>query len=453
MVPEIKYAKNNGIHIAYQIVGSGPIDLVLVPGWVSNIEIFWEEPNAVRFLRRLSSFSRLILFDKRGTGLSDKICYTPTLEERMEDVRTVMDAVQSKRAALVGYSEGGPMCSMFAATHPDRTLSLVMIGSFARRIKTSDYPFGITPEQYAFFLDQIEKKWGDGVGLESRAPSLANDALFRNWWARFLRLSASPATAVALTKMNSEIDVRNILSAIRVPTLILHAENDAVVNVEEGRYIAKNIKGAQFYKVPSKDHLPWIGAPDTILDKIEEFVAGSISASETTRSLYTVMFTDIATSTELVANSGDRKWSDILDAHNKIIRHEISVYAGREIDNAGDGFFIAFDGPARAIRCATSIMNALQAIKLSVRIGIHIGECEVVGNKLSGIAVHIGSRISAAAKPNQIWVSQTVKDLVAGSGISFMDMGFHNLKGVADKWNLYQAVQTFGSTATLSSNA
>lgn len=441
MGPDIKYAENKGIHIAYQTVGRGPVDLVLVPGWVSNIEIFWEEPNAVRFLRRLSSFSRLILFDKRGTGLSDKVCYTPTLEERMEDVRTVMDAVQSKRAALVGYSEGGPMCCLFAATHPDRTHSLVMIGSFARRIKTSDYPFGITPERYAAFLNQIENHWGGAVGLESRAPSLAADPLFRNWWARFLRLSASPATAVALTKMNSEIDVRSILPAINVPTLILHAENDAVVDVEEGRYIAKNIKGAQFYKVPSKDHLPWIGAPDIILDKIEAFVAGSVSASETSRSLYTVMFTDIATSTELAAHSGDRRWSDILDAHHKAIRHEMAVYAGREIDNAGDGFFIAFDGPARAIHCATSIKNALQAINLSVRIGIHIGECEVRGDKLSGINVHIGSRISAKAKPNQIWVSQTVKDLVAGSGISFVDMGFHHLKGVSHQLNLYQVVE------------
>ena len=441
MVPEIKYAKNNGVHIAYQIVGSGPIDLVLVPGWVSNIEIFWEEPNAVRFLRRLSSFSRLILFDKRGTGLSDKVCYTPTLEERMEDVRTVMDAVNSKRAALVGYSEGGPMCSLFAATYPERTLSLIMIGSFARRIKTADYPYGISPEKYELFINQIEKKWGEAVGLESRAPSFADDPLFRNWWARFLRLSASPATAIALTRMNREIDVRKILPAIKVPTLILHAENDDVVNIEEGRYIAESIDGAQFFKVPSVDHLPWVGAPDIILARIEEFVAGSITASETNRSLYTVMFTDIVTSTELIAKSGDRKWNDILEAHNMAIRHEIAVYSGREIDNAGDGFFIAFDGPARAIHCASSIRKALRTINLSVRIGVHIGECESIDNKLSGIAVHIGSRISTMAKKNQIWVSQTVKDLVAGSGIIFEDMGLHDLKGVPDKWHLYQVLE------------
>ena len=440
MVPEIQYAESKGIHIAYQTIGSGPIDLVLVPGWVSNIEIFWEEPSTVRFLRRLSTFSRLILFDKRGTGLSDKVCYTPTLEERMEDVRTVMDAVQSKRAALVGYSEGGPMCSLFAATYPERTLSLIMIGSYARRIQTADYPFGITPEKFESFLNQIENNWGEAVGLESRAPSLAGDALFRNWWARFLRLSASPGTAMALTRMNSEIDVRRILPTIRVPTLILHAEKDAVINVEEGRYMASQIPGARFHEIPSGDHLPWVGGTDIILDRIEEFVTGSISGSATSRALFTVMFTDVTNSTQLAAELGDQRWHKILEAHHKAIRHEISVYAGREIDNAGDGFFVAFDGPARAIHCALSIREALQAIDLSVRIGIHIGECETIADKLTGIAVHIGSRISAKAEPNQIWVSQTVKDLVAGSGISFEDTGVHDLKGVPDRWHLYQVI-------------
>jgi len=440
MVPEIKYAKNKGIHIAYQTIGSGPIDLVLVPGWVSNLEIFWEEPSTVRFLRRLSTFSRLILFDKRGTGLSDKVCYTPTLEERMEDVRTVMDAVQSKRAALVGYSEGGPMCSLFAATYPERTLSLIMIGSYARRIQTADYPLGVTLEKFESFLNQIENNWGEAVGLESRAPSLADDALFRNWWARFLRLSASPGTAIALTRMNSEIDVRRILPTIRVPTLILHAEKDAVINVEEGRYMANQIPGARFYEIPSRDHLPWVGGADIILDRIEEFVTGSISGSATGRALFTVMFTDLTNSTQLAAEFGDQRWHTMLEAHHKAIRHEISVYAGQEIDNAGDGFFVAFDGPARAIHCALSIRKALQAIDLSVRIGIHIGECENIAGKLTGIAVHIGSRISAKAEPNQIWVSQTVKDLVAGSGILFEDTGVHDLKGVPDKWHLYQVI-------------
>lgn len=438
MVPEIKYAKSADVNIAYQIIGKGPIDLVLVPGWVSNIEIFWEEPALVRFLQRLSSFSRLILFDKRGTGLSDRVHYTSTLEERMDDVRAVMDTVQSECAVLVGYSEGGPMCSLFAATYPERTLSLIMIGSYARRIKTPDYPWGKTHDNFKRFLKQIENDWGNAVNLENLAPSLVEDPIFRQWWARFLRLSASPAAAIALTRMNSEIDIRKILPTIRVPTLIIHAENDLVVSVKEGHYISENIPGAKFEMIPSKDHIPWVGCADMILDKIEEFVTGSISPSKIDRVLYTVMFTDIAMSTELASKIGDRKWQNILKAHHKAVRHEVLVYAGREIDNAGDGFFIAFDGPARAIHCALAIRKALQEIQLSVRIGIHIGECEIIGEKLTGIAVHIGARISNKAEPGHILVSQTVKDLVAGSGNKFIDMGTHSLKGVPEKWHLYQ---------------
>jgi len=441
MIPEIKYARCSDVHIAYQTVGSGPLDLVLVPGWVSNIEIFWEEPALVRFLQRLSSFSRLILFDKRGTGLSDRVCYTPTLEERMEDVRSVMDAVHSRRAALVGYSEGGPMCCLFAATYPQRTSSLIMIGSYARRIKTPDYPWGASREKFDAFLKQIEENWGDAVGLESRAPSMAGDTIFKQWWARFLRLSASPATAIALTRMNSEIDVRKILPTIRVPTLVIHAEGDTVTSVNEGRYISEVIPDARFEEIPSRDHLPWIGCPDMILDKIEAFVTGSLSTSDINRVLYTVMFTDIADSTEIASRVGDRQWQNILEAHHRAVRHEVAVYAGREIDSAGDGFFIAFDGPARAIRCAVDIHKAVQKIQLTLRIGIHVGECEVIGDKLAGLAVHIGARISRKAVPGHIVVSQTVKDLVAGSGIEFKDQGAHILKGVPDKWHLYQVVE------------
>jgi len=441
MVPEIKYAKSADVHIAYQIIGNGSIDLVLVPGWVSNIEIFWEEPGLVRFLQRLSSFSRLILFDKRGTGLSDRVYETPTLEERMDDVRAVMDTVQSERAVLVGYSEGGPMCSLFAATYPERTLSLIMIGSYARRIKTSDYPWGVTHDELKRSLKQIENDWGNAVNLETIAPSMVEDPIFRQWWARFLRLSASPAAAIALTRMNSEIDIRKILPTIRVPTLIIHAENDSLLSVNGGHYLSENIPGATFEMIPAEDHLPWVGCADMILDKIEEFVTGSISASKIDRVLYTVMFTDIAKSTELASEIGDRKWQNILKAHHKAVRHEVSVYAGREIDNAGDGFFIAFDGPARAIHCALAIRKALQEIQLSVRIGIHIGECEVIGEKLTGIAVHIGARIANKSEPGHILVSQTVKDLVAGSGNKFTDMGTHSLKGVPEKWHLYQVAE------------
>ena len=438
MIPKIKYAKNADVHIAYQTVGEGPIDLVLVPGWISNIEIFWEEPTLVRFLQRLSSFSRLILFDKRGTGLSDRVSYTQTLEDRIDDFRSVMDAVKSERVVLVGYSEGGSMCSLFAATYPERTLSLVMIGSFARIIKTEDYPWGVTNDQLKRNLKQIENNWGNAFELESLAPSLTEDPIFRRWWARFLRLSASPVEAIALRKINSEIDIRKILPTIRVPTLVIHAEHDSVTHVEEGKYLSENIPGAKFEMIPSEDHLPWVGCPDIILNKIETFVTGSISASKIDRALYTVMFTDIAMSTELASESGDRKWQNILNAHHRAVRHVVAVYAGREIDNAGDGFFIAFDGPARAIQCALAIKKALQELHLSVRIGIHIGECEAIGEKLTGIAVHIGARISNKAEPNQILVSQTVKDLVAGSGTKFKDMGIHSLKGVSEKWHLYQ---------------
>jgi pimeloyl-ACP methyl ester carboxylesterase len=438
MVPEIKYAKSKDVHVAYQTVGSGPIDLVLVPGWVSNIEIFWEEPALVRFLERLSTFSRVILFDKRGTGLSDRVCYTPILEERMDDLRAVMDEVRSAQAALVGYSEGGPMCSLFAATYPERTRSLITIGSYARRIKTADYPWGVSRGDFDTFLKQIESGWGGPVGIERRAPSLASDPVFRQWWARFLRLAASPATAIALTRMNSEIDVRKILPSIRVPTLIIHAERDGVTNVEEGRYLSESIPGARLKIIPAVDHLPWVGRPDMILDAIEEFLTGSVAASYSNRVLYTVMFTDIAASTERAARVGDRRWHYILKAHDRAVRHQASMYGGREIDNAGDGFFFTFDGPARAIRCALAVMEAVGTMQLSVRIGIHIGECEQIGEKLAGIAVHIGARIAARAEPGQVWVSQTVKDLVAGSGIRFRDRGTHRLKGVPDKWHLYE---------------
>jgi pimeloyl-ACP methyl ester carboxylesterase len=437
MIPKTKYAKSGHVNIAYQVVGDGPIDLVVVPGWVSNIDMFWEEPAFVRFLRRLASFSRLILFDKRGTGLSDRVTEIPTLEERMDDVRAVMDAVASERGALLGYSEGGPMCALFAATYPERTVSLIMIGSYAQRLKTHDYPWGVDPAKLEKFIKSLERDWGGTVGLAERAPSLAADPRFREWWARFLRMSASPATAVALTRMNAEIDVRHILPTIKVPTLIIQGEDDRVINVEEGRYLAKHIPGAKFVLLPTMDHLPWVGCPETILDEVEQFLTGIRTRSDIDRMLCTVMFTDIVGSTKLASRLGDQRWRELLEAHHMAVRRELSVFRGREVDTTGDGFYATFDGPARAIHCARAIRDSVRGLGLSIRIGVHTGECEVEGEKLAGIAIHVGARIAAKAVPDQIVVSQTVKGLVAGSGIEFKDYGVHTLKGVPDEWHLY----------------
>jgi pimeloyl-ACP methyl ester carboxylesterase len=437
MIPETKYAKSGNVYIAYQVVGDGPIDLVLVPGWVSNIDVIWEEPAYVRFLQRLASFSRLLLFDKRGTGLSDRVTSTPTLEERMDDVRAVMDAVNSERAAVLGYSEGGPMCALFAATYPERTISLIMIGSYARRLKAHDFPWGTDPAEHEAYIKSIESEWGGAVGHDRRAPGMMTDARFKQWWARLLRMSASPATAAALTRMNSEIDIRHILPAIKVPALILHAENDRTIHIEQGRYLAQHIPEAKFVSLPTTDHLPWVEGAEIVLDEVEEFLTGIRSRSEIDRVLSTVMFTDIVGSTDLAARLGDQRWRDLLEAHHAAVRQALSVFRGREVDTAGDGFYATFDGPARAIHCARAIRDAVRKLGLSIRIGLHTGECEIKGEKLVGIAIHIGARLAAKATADQILVSQTVRDLVAGSGIEFHDYGMHSLKGIPQTWHLY----------------
>ncbi len=430
MRPETRYARSGDVNIAYQVVGGGPRDLVLVPGWLSNIEAFWEEPSAARFFERLASFSRLLLFDKRGTGLSDRVADMPDLETRMDDVRAVMDAVRSTRAALVGYSEGGPMCALFAATYPERTTAVVTIGSFPRRTWTPEYPYGPTREEYAAFADATVRDWGGPVGLETRAPSLAHDARFREWWARFLRMSASPGANRALLKMNAEIDIRHILPAIRVPTLIIHNVGDRAVPVEASRYMAERIPGAKYVELPGNDHLPFVGNAAAILDEIEEFLTGVRRGPETDRVLATVMFTDIVDATRKAAELGDRRWRDLLDAHHTVVREQLAKFRGREIDTAGDGFLAAFDGPARAVRAACSISDGVRPLGLEIRAGLHTGECEVMGPKLGGIAVHIGARVAALGQAGEVLVSSTVRDLVAGSGLRFEDRGTHALKGV-----------------------
>jgi pimeloyl-ACP methyl ester carboxylesterase len=437
MIPETRYAKSGDINIAYQVVGDGPRDLVLVPGWVSNIEVFWEESGLARFLRRLASFSRLILFDKRGTGLSDRVADMPTLETRMDDVRAVMDAVGSERAALLGYSEGGVMCALFAATYPARTSALIMIGGYARRSWTPDYPWAPKPEEHQAFLDKCQKEWGGPVGLEIRAPSVAHDERFRQWWARLLRMGASPGASLALLRMNAEVDIRHVLPTIRVPTLVLHSVGDQALDVGGGRYLAERIPGAKYIELPGSDHLPWLSDADSILGEVEEFLTGVRHGPEPDRVLATVMFTDIVGATERAAALGDRRWRDLLDSHHALVRRELARFRGHEVDTAGDGFLATFDGPARAIRCACAISGGAPQLGLEIRAGLHTGECELIGDKVGGIAVHIGARVAASASPGEVLVSSTVKDLVAGSGLRFADRGVHTLKGVPGEWRLF----------------
>ncbi len=439
MQPETRYAKSGDVHIAYQVVGGGALDLVFVMGWVSHLDYFWEEPSFAHFLRRLASFSRLILFDKRGTGLSDRVPESelPTLEQRMDDVRAVMDAVGSIRAALLGVSEGGPMCALFAATHPERTSALVMIGSYARRTWTPDYPWGPTVEEHQKFFEKIQQGWGGPVGLAERAPNLASDERFSQWWSKYLRMSASPGAVVTLTKMNAEIDIRPVLPTIRVPTLIVHRTGDLALSVHGSRYMAERIPGAKFVEFPGNDHLPFVGDADAILDEVEEFLTGTRHAPEPDRVLATVLFTDIVGSTDLAARLGDRRWKELLQAHNALVRKELARFRGREIETTGDGFHATFDGPARGIRCACAISDGVRPLGIEVRAGLHTGEVELMANSVGGIAVHIGARVAAHAGPGEVLVSSTVKDLVAGSGIRFEDQGAHALKGVPGEWRLF----------------
>jgi class 3 adenylate cyclase len=439
--PETRYAKSGDVNIAYQVAGEGPLDLVYVPGWVSNIEAMWEEPASARFLERLASFSRLILFDKRGTGLSDRVPNNelPMLEQRMDDVRAVLDAAGSERTALFGHSEGGNMCVLFAATYPERTISLVTLAVFAKRIRSEDYPWAPTAEEREATARDVEGRWGvlSREDVEYYAPSRVDDEQFVHRLAGYLRRSASPGAAAALLRMNSQIDVRHVLPTIQVPTLCLHRVGDHDVNVDEGRYIASRIPGANFVELPGADHWIWAGDVDALADAIEEFLTGARPPRELDRVLATVLFTDIVGSTKTAAELGDRRWRELLSAHDDTVRRELERYRGREVDTAGDGFLATFDGPARAVRCATSIGEAVQGLGLDIRSGVHTGECELDGEKVRGIAVHTGARVAALAGPGEVLVSSTVKDLVSGSGLEFEDRGEHELKGVPGEWRIY----------------
>jgi pimeloyl-ACP methyl ester carboxylesterase len=435
--PKTQYAKSGDIHVAYQVTGSGPLDLVFVPGFVSHLEYQWEHPWSAQFFERLGSFSRLIRFDKRGTGLSDRVGGIPTLEERMDDVRAVMDAVGSERAALFGASEGGPMSVLFAATYPERTSALVLYGSYARRSWARDHACGHTEQEWQAMIDAIETGWGEARSPDLRAPSVADDQSYRQWWATYQRLAASPGAAVAVMQMNKEIDVRAIVPAVRVPTLVLHRAHDRMISVEQARYLAGHIPGARLVELAGADHAPWVENTDVLLDEVEEFLTGARRAPESDRILATVLFIDIVGSTERAAALGDRRWRDLLGAYYAVARRELARFRGREVDTAGDGLFATFDGPARGIRCAASIANGVRTLGLEIRAGLHTGECEVIGEKVGGIAVHIGARVVAEARAGEILVSGTVKDLVAGSGLSFEERGARSLKGLPGTWPLY----------------
>jgi pimeloyl-ACP methyl ester carboxylesterase len=439
MEPVTHYAKSGDASIAYQVIGEGPFDLVYVSGWISNIELMWEEPGHARFLNRLASFSRLLLIDKRGTGLSDRVAESelPTLEQRMDDVRAVMDAVGSARAALLGHSEGGNMAMLFAATYPQRTVALITFGVFAKRVWSPDYPWAPTPEQRQRWYDQIEQGWGGVVDLSDLAPSVADDEGFLRWWAAYLRRSASPSAALTLGKMNTQIDVRDILPTVRVPTLVLHRTGDRDAKLEEARYIAARIPGANMVELPGVDHLPWVGDQDSVLDEIQEFLTGIRQGPAPDRVLVTVLFTDVVGATARAAKLGDRRWRDLLASHYATVRHELRRYRGNEVQTVGDGFLATFDGPARAIRCACAIRTRAHDDGLSIRAGLHTGECELIGSDIGGIAVHIGARVAALARSDEVLVSSTIKDLVVGSGIEFDDRGQHALKGVPDSWRLF----------------
>jgi pimeloyl-ACP methyl ester carboxylesterase len=428
--PETRYAKSGDLNIAYQVVGKGPLELIYVPGWISNVELMWDEPAHAHVLDRLASFSRLILFDKRGTGLSDPVPLDelPTLEERMDDVRAVLDAVGCEQAALFGFSEGGLMSVLFAATYPDRITALVLYGVFAKRIWSPDYPWAPKPEARAREIEELEKNWSHTMDLDKLAPS--EDEAFKNRLATYFRRSASPGAAVALMRMNTQIDVREVLPSIQAPTLVLHRRDDLDASVDEGRWLAEQIPGATFVELPGDAHTLWGGDTDSVVDEIEEFLTGARRGPEPDRVLATVLFTDLVGSTEQAKKLGDRRWRELLERHHTLVRQQLDRFNGREIDTAGDGFLATFDGPARAIRCGYAIESGLRGLGLEVRAGVHTGECELFAEKVAGLAVHTGARIASHARPGEVLVSRTVKDLVAGSGIRFDDRGEHELKGV-----------------------
>ncbi len=440
VIPETRYAKTaDGYHIAYQTLGDGPTDIVPVATYFSNIEQDWEQPGIAHNRRFFAEMGRLIAFDARGTGLSDRISgeRLPSLEERIDDLRAVMDAVNSERVVLVSFADGGPLCCMFAATYPNRTKALILNNTGPRTAWAPDYPWGMTDEEFAHELEATETRWGSreyaAEIVREVTPARANDEALIDWWAASMRSSASPSAAAALTRMRRDMDVRDVLPAIHVPTLVLASDPAA----EESEAMATQIPGALFTRIHSP--APVVMAdPEPFLAEMRRFISRiKEEESDLDRVLETVLFTDIVGSTELAAERGDRSWHDLVERHHGFVRGVLARWRGREMDTAGDGFFAAFDGPARAIRCAQTIVDGVRSMGIEIRAGLHTGECDITDGKVAGITVAIGARIASLAAPSEVLVSRTVRDLVAGSGLAFEDRGEHALKGVPGDWQLY----------------
>ena len=439
--PETRYAKVDDLHIAYQLVGQGQ-PLVVSDQWFGHVDAQWEFPPMRRFLRRLASFARLVLFDKRGTGLSDPVPLpaVPTLEEWMDDLRAVLDEAEVERTALLCGVGASYMGTLFAATYPERTAALMLVNGYARMAWAPDYPGGRSVQQIRQYVDRVQERWGRGATAEFLAPSIAGDDEVRGALARYERQWASPGAYAALTSVRAENDVRHVLPAIRVPTLVIHRTDAGFTATENGRYLAEHIPGARYVEVPGEDTFLWAGDAEPILGEVEEFLTGARRAPETDRVLATVLFTDIVGSTQRAVELGDAAWKELLETHDELVRSRLRRFRGREIDTAGDGFLATFDGPARAIRCAQEVADGVRSLGLEVRAGLHTGEVELAGEHVRGVAVHIGARLVRLAGGGEVLVSSTVKDLVAGSGIEFEDRGTHVLKGIPGQWSLYRAI-------------
>lgn len=431
-----RYAKNGDIHIAYQVFGEGDVDLVFVPGFLSHLENDWSEPHCARWLRKLGGFARVIMFDKRGTGLSDRVSKLPTMEERMDDIRIVMDTVRVEKAAIFGISEGGSLAVLFAASHPDRSQALLLYGTIAQLSQAWN------SKALEGLFQYLDTAWGSGETLPLIAPTMKNDVALKQYWGRWERLGASPGAARDLMIINNQLDLTDVLPSVNVPTLVIHRTEDSFVNIAAARLLAERIPNAKLVELPGIDHLYFIGeGTDQILDEMSKFLTGTDAAMVTDRVLATMLFLDIVGSTERAVAMGDEAWRELLNAYYALVRKELARFRGREIDTAGDGFFATFDGPGRAIQCAFAVTENIRRLNIEVRAGVHTGECELIGENVGGIAVHIGARVMSLAGANEVLVSSTVKDLVAGSGFQFQDWGLKTLKGVPGEWHIYAAVR------------
>lgn len=435
----VQYASTSGGSVVYQVAGTGPIDLVFIPEWWNETESMWDQPLLAEVLERLASFSRMICFDRRGCGISDPIplSASPVLDDWLDDLRAVMDAAHSERAVLVGCSGGGPLSLLFAATYPDRVSSLVLVNSYARFSRTAEYPIGLPPELVEQAIARVQSQWGTGELFDVLAPTLSDDQNLRRWWARYQRHSLSPGAAATIQRMLFEVDVRDVLPAVRAPTLVLHRVEDPFVRVTHGRYLAEHIPGADLVELPGADHVFFGEDADGLVDEIEAYATGAQRATPSNRVLTTMLFTDIVGSTERAAKIGDRAWRSMLARHHAEVRAALERFRGREVDTAGDGFFATFDGPARAVRCAVRISEAVREMGLEIRAGVHTGEVELHGSDVTGIAVHVAARVAASAGAGEVLVTGTVRDLVAGSGIEFEGRGRQTFKGVPDDWPIY----------------